>query len=137
VADSLLVIGGINGAETLESLQASGGAMGVPQTISAFVSGAIQWLAAAGVTSSLGRVTDEYLADEFRWRYLNAPFYVVAIAAIFDGLSAYVLGNVSLSYLAAVLTGGTLLGLTSTLAFAVAETRSPGRSKRAADGGHE
>jgi putative membrane protein len=45
-------------------------------------------------------------------------------------VSSYFLGFVSLSYLAAVLTGGTILGLVSTLAFAVAEQRFPRRGSR-------
>jgi putative membrane protein len=76
------------------------------------------------VTSSLGRVTDEYLSGIFHWRYLNAPFYVVAIAAVLHGVSGFFLGEASLEYLAVVLTGGTLLGLMSTLSFAIAESRA-------------
>ncbi|MEA5406441.1 DUF373 family protein [Haloarculaceae archaeon H-GB2-1] len=124
VASALLVIGGVNGVETLTSLRTeAAGALGVLEIISALILGAIPWFAAAGVTSSLGRVTDEYLSDEFEWGYLNAPVYVVAIAAILDGVSSYFLGHVGLSYLALVLTGGTLLGLFSTLTFAIAESR--------------
>jgi putative membrane protein len=46
-------------------------------------------------------------------------------------VSAYFLGFVTLSFLAAVLTGGTILGLASTLAFAVAESRFPTESTSA------
>jgi putative membrane protein len=67
-------------------------------------------------------VTDEYISGEFHWRYLNAPFYVVAIAAVLHGLSAFFLGEASLEYLAFMLTAGTLLGHASTLSFAVAES---------------
>ena len=92
--------------------------------------------AAAGVTSSLGQVTDEYLADRFKWRYLNAPFYVVAIAIVLYVVSGFFL-NVngvagtpgvrafSAADLAVGLTVGTLLGVFSTLAFAIAESRFP------------
>jgi putative membrane protein len=81
-------------------------------------------------------VTDEYLDDRFQWRYLNAPFYVVAIALVLAAVSGYVLSiegyaavegvrGVDLSTLAVALTGGTLLGVLSTLTFAVAESRFP------------
>ncbi|MFB6183910.1 MAG: DUF373 family protein [Haloarculaceae archaeon] len=123
VAAVLLVVGGVNGVQTLAALRADAGALGVLEVLAALLYGAIQWFAAAGVTSSLGRVTDEYLTGAFEWRYLNAPIYVVAIAAILHGVSAYFLGYRGLSYLALVLTGGTLLGLFSTLTFAIAESR--------------
>ncbi|WP_226022493.1 DUF373 family protein [Halomicrobium salinisoli] len=119
VAAALLVIGGVSGAQTLNQFPTASAL----EVLAAMVYGSIQWFAAAGVTSSFGRVTDEYLADSFRWRYLNAPFYVLAIAAVLRGVSGYFLGEVGISYLAMTLTGGTLLGLGSTLAFAVAETR--------------
>jgi len=125
VAAALLVIGGVEGVKELESLQAQPPALSPLEVVAALSFGAIRWFAAAAITSSLGRVTDEYLADEFAWRYLNAPFYVVAISAVVHGVSSYFLGYVPLSYLAAALTGGTILGLFSTLAFAVAESRFP------------
>jgi len=125
VAAALLIIGGVSGVQTLESFRVERGTLGPLEVIATLLYGAVRWFAAAGVTSSLGRVTDEYLAREFEWRYLNAPFYVVSIAAVLHGVSAFFLGEVSLSYLAAVLTGGTILGLFSTLAFAVAEQRFP------------
>ncbi|WP_336134932.1 DUF373 family protein [Natronomonas amylolytica] len=121
VAAALMVVGGVGGLDTVDR-------MGDPRPLSAvagFVFGAVQWVAAAGIVAALGRITDEYLAGNFRWRYLNAPFYVVAIAIVLHGLSAFFLDveSVGLSYLAATLTAGTLLGLASTLAFAVAEQR--------------
>jgi putative membrane protein len=121
VAAALIVVGGVGGLETVNG-------MADPRPLSAvagFVFGAVQWVAAAGIVAALGRITDEYLAGNFRWRYLNAPFYVVAIAIVLHGLSAFFLDieSVGLSYLAATLTAGTLLGLASTLAFAVAEQR--------------
>jgi len=135
VALALLAIGGVGGVESLEAFRADA-ALGPLGTAAALAYGAVQWVAAAGVTASLGRVTDEYLNDSFRWRYLNAPFYVLAIAAVLHGLSAYFLefqgvlsfrafGLDGLSYLAATLVVGTLLGLGSTLLFAVAESRFP------------
>jgi putative membrane protein len=121
VAAALVVVGGVGGLEVIRG-------MGNPAPLpaaAAFVFGAVQWVAAAGIVAALGRITDEYLAGNFRWRYLNAPFYVVAIAIVLHGLSAFFLDieSAGLSYLAATLTAGTLLGLASTLAFAVAEQR--------------
>jgi putative membrane protein len=124
VAAALLLIGGVSGVRTLEGIQPAGGSVGVLATAAALVYGSVQWFAAAGVTSSLGQVTDEYLAGEFRWRYLNAPFYVLAIAGVLHGVSAFFIGRADLGYLALALTAGTLLGLASTLSFAVAESWS-------------
>ncbi|MUV90228.1 DUF373 family protein [Halapricum sp. CBA1109] len=129
VAGVLFVVGSVTGYQTLQTLQTPGNPLGVLEVTAAVVWGAIGWFAAAGVTSSLGRVTDEYLAGRFEWRYLNAPFYVLAIAGIVHGVSGFVLGRVDLSYLAVMLTAGTLLGLASTLAFAVAESRIERRSE--------
>ena len=126
VAAALLVVGGVSGLQTLETATTD---PAVGETMAALVFGAVQWVAAAGVTSSLGRVTQEYLSGEFQWRYLNAPFYVLAIAAVLHGLSAFFLGRVSLEYLAVMLTGGTLLGLASTLSFAVADARTGDESR--------
>ncbi|WP_424001615.1 DUF373 family protein [Haloarcula salina] len=120
VAAALLVIGGVSGVQRLDAQPEP---HTVVEVLASLVAGAIQWFAAAGITSSLGRVTDEYLDGTFRWRYLNAPFYVLAIAAVLHAVSAFFLGNQDLQYLAVMLTGGTLLGLVSTLAFAVAEAR--------------
>jgi len=50
---------------------------------------------------------------------------VVAIAVVLHGLTAFFRGLVDLSYLAVTLTAGTLLGLASTLGFAVVEQRYP------------
>jgi putative membrane protein len=123
VAAALLAIGGISGVNALEAEQAAATEEPGPITvIAALVFGAIRWFAAAGVTSSLGRVTDEYLDGDFNWRYLNAPFYVVAIAVVLHGVSAFILDTAELEYMAVMLTGGTLLALASTLSFAVAES---------------
>ena len=121
ISAALLVIGGVSGFSLLEEVRPST-PMGVLDVLSALVYGSVQWFAAAGITSSLGRVTDEYLSGDFEWRYLNAPFYVLAIAAVLHGVSAYFLGRVTLEYLAITLTGGAMLGLASTLSFAVAES---------------
>jgi Predicted membrane protein len=128
VAAALLVVGGVGGLQEVEALQSGATSdPGVVGIAAAFVSGALRWVAAAGVTASFGRVTDEYLADEFRWQYLNAPFYVVAISTVLHGISTFLLGDASLEYVAVMLTAGTLLGLASTLSFAVAESRVGGR----------
>jgi len=129
VAAALLAIGGVGGVRKREAARAvTSDDLGPITIIAALVFGAIRWFAAAGVTSSLGRVTDEYLDGEFRWRYLNAPFYVLAIAAVLRGVSSFILGETSLEYLAFMLTGGTLLALTSTLSFAVVESWADGRT---------
>ena len=130
VAAALIVVGGVGGLETIETL-----AEPDPEPVqagAAFVYGAVQWVAAAGVVAALGRITDEYLAGGFRWRYLNAPFYVTAIAVVLHGLSAFfvALPFAGLSYLAITLTTGTFIGLASTLAFAVAEQRYPRNQDR-------
>jgi putative membrane protein len=126
VAAALLLVGGFGGLESVERIRADApGALSVGVAAAALAYGAVQWVAAAGVIASLGRVTDEYLSGGFQWRYLNAPFYVLAIALVAHALAAFFLGVVDLSYLAAALAGGTLLGVMSTLAFAVAEQRFP------------
>jgi putative membrane protein len=129
VAAALLLIGGIGGIEALEAAQAPGTELSALEVIAALVYGAVQWFAAAGITSSLGRITDAYLADRLEWRYLNAPFYVVSIAVVLHGVSAYLLGYQELPYVAAALTAGTLVGLVSTLTFAIVETRSARRAE--------
>ncbi|WP_152043277.1 DUF373 family protein [Salinigranum salinum] len=132
VATALMIVGGVRGVELLRTVDAAvPGSPGAGVVLAAIVHGAVQWFAAAGVTSSLGQVTDEYLADRFKWRYLNAPFYVVAIAVVLHAVSGFFLPpaagvtTLSLTDLAVALTVGTLLGVLSTLAFAVAESRFP------------
>jgi putative membrane protein len=122
VAAALLAIGVVRGMGTLEVHTMP---LNTIEVLAAFTFGAIPWFAAAGITSSVGRITDTYLAERFRWRYLNAPFYVLAITAVLYAVSAYLLGEVSLSYMAIALTAGTLLGLISTLTFAIVESRFP------------
>jgi putative membrane protein len=126
VAAALLFVGGFSGLESVEALRESApDGVAVTGLLSAAVFGAVQWVAAAGVIASLGRITDEYLSGGFRWRYVNAPFYVVAISLVLYALSGFFHGVVSLTGLAAALAGGTLLGVMSTLTFAVAEQRFP------------
>ncbi|WIV68498.1 DUF373 family protein [Natrialbaceae archaeon AArc-T1-2] len=132
VAAALLVLGGVSGVNTLEAHQETAGdELGIPRVLAALVYGSIQWFAAAGVTTSLGQITDEYIAGTLEWRYLNAPFYVVAMAVVLHAVSAFFLDEVSLAYLATALTGGTLLGIVSTLAFAVAESHFSEGSRQA------
>jgi len=129
VAVILLAIGGVIGAENVASMQAEAGdALEVIDVLAALVYGSLQWFAAAGVTSSLGRVVDDYLSGDFEWEHLNAPVYVLAIAFILHGVSSYVLGIGDLPYLAFTLTGATLLGLFSTFAFALADSRTGRRA---------
>ena len=127
VAGLLFLIGSVAGYQTLQTHQTVSEPLGVLEVFGSVIWGAIGWFAAAGVTSSLGRVTDEYLSGSFEWRYLNAPFYVLAITAILHAVSGFDIGEVDRSYLAMMLTAGTLLGLASTLAFAVAESRVEAR----------
>jgi putative membrane protein len=134
---ALMVVGGFRGVQLLETVSAAAATdPTAPVVLAALVHGAVRWFAAAGVTSSLGQITDEYLSDSFKWRYMNAPFYVAAIAIVLHALSAYALTGVflldvsgvtpfSLTDLAVALTAGTLLGVLSTLTFAVAESRFP------------
>jgi putative membrane protein len=124
VALILLAVGGVLGAREVTAVQAQAtDPLDVIDVIAALVSGSVQWFAAAGVTSSLGRVVDEYLDGEFEWEHLNAPVYVVAIAFILHGVARFLLGVDDLAYLALTLTGATMLGLSSTFAFALAESR--------------
>jgi putative membrane protein len=132
VAFALLVIGAVSGADALEAVESTtAGRLSVLEVLGGLLYGAVRWFTAAGVTTSLGQITDEYLADRLEWRYLNAPFYVLSIGTVLHGVSAYFLDIWSLQALAAALTLGTLLGLSSTLAFAVAEARSVGDREEA------
>jgi putative membrane protein len=126
VALVLFAVGAATGAETLGATQADAeGALGALEVVAALLFGSVRWFAAAGLTTSVGQITDEYLDGDLEWRYLNAPFYVVAIASVLHAVGGYFVGALSLQTLAVALTGGTLLGFTSTLAFAVAESRFP------------
>ncbi len=135
VAAALLVLGGYSGINTVESYQeATPEALGAPIVVAALVYGSIQWIAAAGITTSLGQITDEYIAGTLEWQYLNAPFYVLSISIVLHAVSAFFLEEAGLTYLATALTAGTLLGIVSTLAFAVAESRFSGNRQRSAEG---
>ncbi len=124
VAIALLVVAAISALDRLEvARQAAVEELAAIVVVAALVDGALLWIAAAGLMTSLGQLTDAYLHDRFRVRYLNAPFYVVALAAVLHGLSRYVLDLADLSYMAGMLAAGTILGLASTLTFAVAEAR--------------
>jgi putative membrane protein len=136
VAAALLFVGGLWGLEVLETVRAdTPGELGVGVLVAALVFGAVRWFAAAGIVVSLGRITDEYIAGSFRWRYLNAPFYVLAIAGVLHALSGFFIARPpfdDLSYLVGALAVGTLLGVVSTLAFAIAESRSERGRREAA-----
>jgi len=119
VAAALVVVAGVEGVNRLDTLTAPS----VPSAVAAFAYGAVRWVALAALTSSLGQITDEYLAGRLEWRYLNAPFYVVAIAVVGHALSGFFLGLITLPVLAGALAAGTLLGVLSTLTFAVVESR--------------
>ncbi|PSQ57693.1 hypothetical protein BRD22_01110 [Halobacteriales archaeon SW_8_68_21] len=132
VALALIVVGGVQGVGTVDAVRGvQGGSLAAGTALAAFVHGFVQWLGVAGVTSSLGQITDEYLAGRFRWRYLNAPFYVVSIAVVLFAVSGFFLPDapgvtaLGLSELAMALAAGTLVGVLSTLAFAVAESQLP------------
>jgi putative membrane protein len=129
VAAALLVVGGVEASQSLAAVrETTGGRLAALTILAALVNGAVVWFGAAALTTSLGQITDEYLAGRFQWRYLNAPFYVVAITAVLHAVSAFFLGDVTLTYLAAVLTGGTLIGVLSTLTLAVVESRGDRRA---------
>ena len=123
VAVALVAVGFAGGLEAVETAGAGLDAADLPLVVAAFLYGSIQWFAAAALTTSLGQITDEYIAGRLKWRYLNAPFYVVAIAVVIHAVTAFFVVDVSLSYLATGITAGTVLGIVSTLVFAVAETR--------------
>ncbi|GAB7093867.1 DUF373 family protein [Halolamina litorea] len=125
VAIALVAIGGWQG---YQSILTNAPTVPLPTQAAVFVHAAVGWFAAAGVTSSLGQVTDEYLDGEFRWRYLNAPFYVLAISVVLNAVSGFFLPGddaMLITDLALALTAGTLLGVLSTLTFAIAENRFP------------
>ncbi|RQG89049.1 DUF373 family protein [Natrarchaeobius halalkaliphilus] len=124
VAAVLVVLGIVSGLNELEAVrETTATEVGALASVAAFGYGSIQWIAAAAVTTSLGQITDEYIADSLEWRYLNAPFYVLSIAIVLQAVSAFFLDRVGTTYLAMALTAGTLLGIVSTLTFAVAESR--------------
>jgi putative membrane protein len=131
VAFALVAIGGWQG---YLAVTAGASSLPLPGQAAVFVHHAVGWFAAAGVTSSLGQVTDEYLDDQFRWRYLNAPFYVLAISVVLHAVSGFFLpgeGAMAITDLALALTAGTLLGVLSTLTFAIAENRFPATAEAA------
>ena len=129
VAVALIVIGVVEGFQQLTTVRQSVSQLPAVRGAAVFVHASVRWFAVAGVTTSLGRVADKYLTGSFRWRYVNAPFYVLAIGIVLHGLSGYFLpmaggiGPVPNTRLAVTLVAGTLLGVLSTLTFAVAESR--------------
>jgi putative membrane protein len=130
VAAVLLVIGIAEGVDLLNTLRAERpGGLDPLAVLAALTFGTVRWLAAAGVTTSLGQITDEFLAGRFEWRYLNAPFYVLAIAAVLHGVSGFFVGRITPTMLAVLLMAGTLMGVLSTLTFAVVESYRSGRAR--------
>ncbi|MEZ3115720.1 DUF373 family protein [Halobaculum sp. MBLA0147] len=129
VAVALILVGVVQGVEQVRSVRAALATPTATEAVATFLYTGVRWFAVAGVTTSLGQVTDEYLAGRFRWQYVNAPFYVVAIAIVVHGLSGYFVPGVAglvplpVQRLAVTLAAGTILGVLSTLTFAVAESR--------------
>jgi putative membrane protein len=123
VAGALLLVGGASGYEAVHSTAAAG-PFGAVEVLATLAVQTAPWLTAAAVASSVGRIADTYLDGRFEWRYLNAPFYALAVGAVLRALGAYLLGRLGLSAVVVTLVGGTLLAATSTLAFAVAESRT-------------
>ena len=121
VAVVLVLIGAAEGYDLLRAARESGTVSSI-DALATFTFGAIRWIAVAGITSRLGQITDEYLADEFEWQYLNAPFYVLAITAVLHAVSGFFIGDLPRATLAVLLTAGTLLAVFSTLTFAVVES---------------
>jgi len=122
VAAALLVVGGVEGIDMLDTVRVEQAA-DVGTMLAALFYGAIRWFTAAAFTTSLGQITDEFLRGRFRWRYLNAPVYILAIGAILHTMSAFFLDIAALVTLATVLTAGTLLSIVSTLTIAVVESQ--------------
>ena len=122
VAVVLVLIGAAEGYELLQAGREEGTVGGPIGALATFTFGAVRWVAVAGITSSLGQITDGYLADEFEWQYLNAPFYVLAITGVLHAVSGFLVDEVSRTILAISLTAGTLLAVFSTLTFAVIES---------------
>jgi len=120
VAVVLVVIGAAEGYELLQSR--TGNSPGSITALASFLFGAVRWIAVAGITSSLGRIANEYLSGEFEWQYLNAPFYVLAITTVLHAVSGFFLGDLSRGALATLLAAGTLLAVFSTLTFAIVES---------------
>jgi putative membrane protein len=122
VAVVLVLIGATEGYELLEAGRTSGTVESPLEAFATFTFGAVRWIAVAGITSSLGRITDAYLAEEFQWQHLNAPFYVLAITAVIHAVSGFFVDELGRTALAILLTAGTLLAVFSTLTFAVVQS---------------
>ncbi|MFC3957689.1 DUF373 family protein [Halovivax cerinus] len=123
VAIALLVLGSQSGIETIRTVGSDQNAVSLPVGAAAFLYGSIQWYGAAALTTSLGQLTDAYIGGRLEWRYLNAPFYVIAMAVVLFAVSGFFIGRTSVTALATALTGGTLLAILSTLTFAIVESR--------------
>ncbi len=124
VSAIIIVIGGLEGFYLMEETRMGSEInINVMNKVGAFVFGGVQWFGSAGIIWSLGHITDEYLNGRMKIRYLNAPIYVVSIVGVLYAASGYVIGAVTLEFLAMVLVAGTILGFSSTLIFSIIETR--------------
>lgn len=122
VAVVLVIIGASEGWDLLVGREGAAATLKPITALATFTFGAIRWIAVAGITTSLGQITDEYLANRFKWQYLNAPFYVLSITLVLHAVSGFFIGELSRATLAILLTTGTLLAVFSTLTFAVVES---------------
>jgi len=124
VSAIIIVIGSLEGFYLIEEMgKDSGVSINVVNVIGAFVFGGVQWFGSAGIVWSLGHITDEYLSGRMKLRYLNAPVYVVSIVGVLYAASGYMIGAITLEFLAMVLVAGTILGFSSTLIFSIIETK--------------
>ncbi len=119
VAAGLVVIGAASGVRSMQ-MHGQGEEIitGTLPLAMAFIQGAIAWLTAAGVISSIGRIVDEYIQrEDFPIAYLNGPFYIVAMGLALHGVSGYILGQIDVDYLTAILLGSVGIGAASTYVF--------------------
>ncbi len=119
IAGGLFIIGIASGLRTVQTFgEGEEIITGTVPLVMAFVQGAIAWLTAAGVISSLGRIVDEYIQrDSFPVAYLNGPFYVVSMGLALHGVSGYFLGRLDEVYLSAVVLASIGIAAASTTIF--------------------
>ncbi|XGI84481.1 DUF373 family protein [Halorutilales archaeon Cl-col2-1] len=120
VAGGLLLIGIASGFNSVDSYSSSSSEVveGLLPMVMVFIRGSILWLTFGGIVSSVGRILDEYIeSDEYPWRFMNAPFYIVSIALVLRGISEFLLGNVSTVYLVVLFVVSIGIGTTSTVLF--------------------
>ncbi len=120
IAAGLVVIGAASGLREVQEFTTSSDAVikGVVPVAMAFAQGAVSWLTAGGVVSSVGRIVDEYIQrDEFPSAYLNGPFYVISMGLAFHAVSGFILGRFDEVYLAAAIVISVGIGMASTAVF--------------------